>query len=140
MGSTSLAQGDEVARHGPRLDVTVTLSEGDGATESKGDKDPRILLCFWSCQRYGNEKMTTSRSELPSWKALAQHHASIATLHMRDLFAADPQRFDRFSLQWGDMLVDYSKHRVTPETVSLALAREVKIEQWRDRMFAGEKN
>ena len=60
---------------------------------------------------------------------------------MRDLFAADPQRFDRFSLQWGDMLVDYSKHRVTPETVKLllALAREVKIESWRDRMFAGER-
>ena len=85
--------------------------------------------------------MTDSRSELPGWKALAQHHASIAMVHMRDLFTADPQRFDRFSLHWEDLLVDYSKHRITEETVKLllALAREVEIESWRDRMFAGDR-
>jgi glucose-6-phosphate isomerase len=60
---------------------------------------------------------------------------------MRDLFAADPERFERFSIRWEDMIVDYSKHRITQETLSLllALARESDVTAWRDRMFAGEK-
>jgi len=82
-----------------------------------------------------------SLSESPAWKALAEHHAVIAHEHMRDLFAADPDRFKRFSLRWEDMLVDYSKHRVTTETMGLlhALARQSDIERWRERMFDGEK-
>jgi glucose-6-phosphate isomerase len=60
---------------------------------------------------------------------------------MRDLFAADPDRFGRFSIPWEDMIVDYSKHRITQETMSLlqSLARESEVGAWRDRMFAGEK-
>jgi glucose-6-phosphate isomerase len=65
----------------------------------------------------------------------------MAGAHMRDLFAADPERFARFSVRWEDLIVDYSKHRITPETMSLlfALARESEVTSWRDRMFAGEK-
>ena len=61
-------------------------------------------------------------------------------MHMRDLFAADPDRFRKFSLQVEDILVDYSKHILTGETVHLlcAMARAARIEEWRDRMFAGE--
>jgi glucose-6-phosphate isomerase len=60
---------------------------------------------------------------------------------MRDLFAADPDRFGRFSIRWEGMIVDYSKHRITQETMSLllSLARESEVGAWRDRMFAGEK-
>jgi len=59
---------------------------------------------------------------------------------MRDLFARDDQRFTRFSLRLGDLLLDYSKNRVTDETMPLlrALAREAGVEAMRDRMFAGE--
>ncbi len=82
-----------------------------------------------------------TRAQLPSWKALRDHHESMAAVHMRDLFRSDPGRFDRFSIRWEDMIVDYSKHRITPETMALllALARETDVEAWRDRMFAGEK-
>jgi glucose-6-phosphate isomerase len=77
----------------------------------------------------------------PAWKALQEHHAKIRDVHMRELFAADPQRFARFSLRLSELLVDVSKHRATAETLQLlfALARQAKVESFRDRMFAGEK-
>lgn len=60
---------------------------------------------------------------------------------MRRLFADDPNRFERFSLHLDDLLLDYSKNMVTRETMGLlfALARHVRVETWRDRMFGGEK-
>ena len=60
---------------------------------------------------------------------------------MRDLFAADPKRFDKFSLRFGDILLDYSKNRITAETVPLLLdlAREVGLKDWIEKMFRGEK-
>jgi glucose-6-phosphate isomerase len=60
---------------------------------------------------------------------------------MRDLFARDQRRFDRFSRRFGDMLLDFSKNRITEETLSLLieLAREADVEGWRERMFSGEK-
>lgn len=77
----------------------------------------------------------------PSWKTLCEHEKTISALHMRSLFEADPKRFERFSLKLDDILLDYSKHRITEETLTLLfqIAREAKIEDWRDRMFAGEK-
>jgi glucose-6-phosphate isomerase len=83
----------------------------------------------------------SARTQTPAWKALRDHHAAVATAHMRDLFAADPDRFERFSILWEDMIVDYSKHRITTETMSLllSLARESEVAAWRDRMFAGER-
>ena len=82
-----------------------------------------------------------SRAQSPAWKALRSHHVAMASVHMRELFDADAGRFERFSIRWEDFLVDYSKHRITAETLSLllALAREAGVEAWRDRMFAGEK-
>ncbi len=77
----------------------------------------------------------------PSWKLLCKHQETISALHMRSLFEADPKRFEKFSLKLDDLLLDYSKHRITEETLDLLfqIAREAKIEAWRDRMFAGEK-
>jgi glucose-6-phosphate isomerase len=79
--------------------------------------------------------------QTPAWLALLRHHEEMRDVHMRDLFAGDPGRFDRFSLRLGDLLVDCSKHRVTQETLRLlfALARQAGVEEWRDRMFRGEK-
>ncbi len=81
------------------------------------------------------------RSALPAWQALTDHAKAVRPLHMRDLFAKDPHRFKKFSIEWNDFLIDYSKNRIMEETIPLliALAREAQVEQWRDKMFAGEK-
>ena len=80
-------------------------------------------------------------SSSQAWKALAAHHKTQAATTMRELFAADPGRFARFSVRLGDMLLDYSKNRVTEETMRLlvALAEEADLAGWRQKMFAGEK-
>jgi len=77
----------------------------------------------------------------PEWWALASHQAQIADVHLRELFARDPRRGERMHLEVGDLYVDYAKHRLDDETLSLlfALARAAKVEELRDAMFAGEK-
>jgi glucose-6-phosphate isomerase len=77
----------------------------------------------------------------PAWQALVAHKPSIDATSLRALFAADPQRFARMSREACGLFVDWSKHRVTDETIELllALARQADVERWRDRMFAGEK-
>ncbi|MFO1056489.1 MAG: glucose-6-phosphate isomerase [Dongiaceae bacterium] len=76
-----------------------------------------------------------------AWQALARHQQGLARRHMRDLFAEDPARFERFSLRLDDLLLDYSKHRITAETIGLLLdlARAAGVEGWIKRMFSGER-
>ncbi len=76
-----------------------------------------------------------------AWRALERHAEAMAGAQLRDLFAADPGRFETFSLQQGDLLLDYSKNRITAETMRLLqdLARAADLEGWRERMFAGER-
>jgi len=80
-------------------------------------------------------------SSSQAWKALSEHARTQGDTHMRELFASDPERFARFSLRLGDILLDYSKNRITGETLRLllALAQETDIDGWRKKMFAGEK-
>ncbi len=80
--------------------------------------------------------LTTS----PAWTALATHQPTIAARTLRELFATDPDRFDRMSAEVCGLFVDWSKHRVTDETLGLlrALAEQQDVAGWRDRMFAGE--
>ncbi len=82
-----------------------------------------------------------SITSTPAWKALEHHQTTTRNLHMRDLFAGDPERFQRFSIRLDDMLLDYSKNRVTTETMSLLvdLAREAGVPEWRDSMFSGDQ-
>jgi glucose-6-phosphate isomerase len=77
----------------------------------------------------------------PQWWALANHQAQVADVHLRDLFADDPTRGERMNLEVGDLYVDYAKHRLTDETLSLLfdLARTAGVAELRDAMFAGEK-
>src|SRR5512135_3750333 len=79
--------------------------------------------------------------DLPAWQALQKHQHEMAEVHMRDLFARDPQRFERFSLWLGDILLDYSKNRITAETMALLveLARQANVAGKIDAMFTGEK-
>ena len=83
----------------------------------------------------------SSLTRSPAWLALAKHRDSLGELHLRDLFATDATRFDRLSLQVDDLLVDYSKNRISPETMGLLfdLAKQARVFEWRDRMMSGEK-
>ena len=76
-----------------------------------------------------------------AWKALADHHAKIRGLHLRQLFADDPKRGERMTLEAAGLFLDYSKNRVTDETIGLLvrLAAECGVAERRDAMFRGEK-
>ena len=77
----------------------------------------------------------------PSWKALEQHYAEIGGMHLRDLFAADPGRGERLTAEAAGLYLDYSKNRVTDETLRLliGLAHESRLEERRDMMLRGER-
>src|SRR5215216_4915464 len=83
----------------------------------------------------------TTLTESPAWKALKSHYEQIRPRHMRDMFRDDPGRFDKFSLRFEDILLDYSKNRVTEETMKLLrdLARQQDLKGWTEKMFRGEK-
>ncbi len=76
-----------------------------------------------------------------AWDALRAHAGAVKDVHLRDLFASDPARADRFTLEAAGVFLDYSKNRLTDETLRLlvALAEEAGVEQRRDAMFAGER-
>ncbi|PIV75121.1 MAG: glucose-6-phosphate isomerase, partial [Rhodocyclales bacterium CG17_big_fil_post_rev_8_21_14_2_50_68_7] len=65
--------------------------------------------------------MNDALQRLPQWQALAAHRDRVAPRHLRELFAEDPRRFDRFSLSAGDLLADFSKQRIDAHTVALLL-------------------
>lgn len=79
-------------------------------------------------------------TESPAWKALAAHHASIQGCHLRELFATDPQRFERFSLEAAGLFIDYSKNRITADTLALLiqLARDAELPRWTERLLGGD--
>jgi glucose-6-phosphate isomerase len=79
--------------------------------------------------------------ERPAWKDLEQNHAELARTHLRDLFAADPERGTRLAVEAEGVYFDYSKNRVTEETVRLLLllAHECRLRERIDAMFAGDK-
>jgi glucose-6-phosphate isomerase len=79
--------------------------------------------------------------DMPEFKALEAHYAEIEKTHLRELFAADPQRGEAFAISAEGLYLDYSKNRVTPETMRLLilLAEASGVEAKRDAMFAGEK-
>ncbi len=79
--------------------------------------------------------------QLDAWRRLESHRDDIRQLHLRDLFREDPGRFERFSFSLDDLLIDYSKHLITSDTMRLLgdLARARGVEALRDQMFAGEK-
>ena len=84
---------------------------------------------------------TLPLTETPAWRALLAHHAQIKDAHLRQLFADDPGRADRFAVAGAGLHLDYSKNRITAETMKLLLnlARDSGVAERRDAMFAGEK-
>lgn len=76
-----------------------------------------------------------------AWQALLAHHGTIMNTHMKELFASDPDRFTKFSLQFEDILFDYSKNRITEETMSLLykLAEQQDVKGKAQAMYRGDK-
>lgn len=83
-----------------------------------------------------------SLTDLNAWKKLEKNYTEMRGVQMRDMFAADPKRFDEFSVSLNDLLLDYSKNRVDADTMKnlIDLAKEAGVEQMRDKMFSGEKS
>jgi glucose-6-phosphate isomerase len=88
-----------------------------------------------------NTQGRTRLDQRPEWHALAKHHEELGATHLRELFAADPDRARRYTVQVGDLHLDYSKHLVTDETLRLLrdLAAATGVAELRDAMFRGEK-
>ena len=78
-------------------------------------------------------------TQLASWKALTEHRKSMSTFSMREAFASDPQRFERFSLSTCGLLLDYSKNLINPDTTALLvkLAEEARLDDAIQAMFNG---
>ena len=83
----------------------------------------------------------TSIDQTPEWQALVRHHEAVKDTHLRELFATDPGRGETLTCEAGDLYLDWSKQRVTAETVGLlvALAERAGLRQRIDAMFAGER-
>ena len=84
--------------------------------------------------------MTQDITATPEWAALQAHYEATKGAHLRELFAADPNRGTEMVAEVGDLYVDFSKNRVTAETICLLvdLARAAGLEEKRDAMFRGE--
>ena len=84
---------------------------------------------------------TKTATELPAWKALAAHFQKIDRLHLRELFARDPQRGERLTVEAAGLYLDYSKNRITDETLTLLLqlAEQSRLRARIDAMFGGGK-
>jgi glucose-6-phosphate isomerase len=85
--------------------------------------------------------MATALTARPEWQALSAHYEQQKSVHMRELFQSDPGRAEHFSAEAAGLFFDYSKHRITRETVSLLLnlAKAVGLKERILAMFAGEK-
>ncbi|MFE1908253.1 glucose-6-phosphate isomerase [Streptomyces gardneri] len=88
-----------------------------------------------------NNEGRTRLNRLPEWAALGKHREQLGDTHLRELFAADPARGTDHTLRVGDLHLDYSKHLVTDETLTLLreLAAATGVAELRDAMFRGEK-
>jgi glucose-6-phosphate isomerase len=89
----------------------------------------------------GKTHMSTDTTQLPAWQALQAHYQQINKQHLRDLFAADPQRSERYAIEAAGLYFDYSKQRITDETLSLLLqlAEQANLAERIEAMFTGEK-
>lgn len=76
-----------------------------------------------------------------AWKEIEAHFNKVSNMHMKDLFAQDDKRADKFTIKWEDFYVDYSKNRITDDTIALLLelVEEVKLKEAIESQFSGEK-
>ncbi len=83
----------------------------------------------------------TNPTETQSWKDLVKHFKKMKSVHMKDLFADDPDRFKKYSIRFNGILVDYSKNIITEDTLNLLLklTDDVGLRDTLNKMFNGEK-
>ena len=95
------------------------------------------MNCSIDNQIKAGKKLT----ETKEWQALQSHYEEIKDVQMRDMFAEDPKRFEKFSVNFESVLLDYSKHRINEKTMKLLmdLAKGSGIEEATKKMFSGEK-
>ena len=84
---------------------------------------------------------TINPTTTSAWKKLQDHYSKINTVHMKDWFAEDKERANKFTIKWDDFYVDFSKNRITEDTISylLELAKEVKLKEAITSQFSGEQ-
>lgn len=111
---------------------------------------PNVFSCPHSSSLVQNQTPIMSfsqTSELKAWQLLQEHYTTAKSIVLKDLFARDPQRFEKFSRKFkndadsSEILFDFSKNFLTDETLKLLvqLAKEAGVEKLRDQMFKGEK-
>jgi glucose-6-phosphate isomerase len=88
-----------------------------------------------------NDRAAAPLTSSAAWKALAAHHAEIKGAHLRELFAQDAKRAERFTVEGGGLVLDYSKNRITAETIKrlVQLAEDRGLAEQREMMFRGDK-
>lgn len=93
-----------------------------------------------SAQAWDDRQVNSDITDTPQWQALQDHHDTIAGSHLREMFAADPQRGTKLSISAAGLFLDYSKHRLTAETMDLLfdLAEAAGLPGRIEAMFAGE--
>jgi glucose-6-phosphate isomerase len=86
-------------------------------------------------------RSTTALTDRPEWRALETHASDMRSVHLRTLFKADPSRAERFTVEAAGLYVDYSKHRITAETLDrlVALAEAVRLRERIDAMMRGDR-
>ncbi|MBF0258516.1 MAG: glucose-6-phosphate isomerase [Desulfamplus sp.] len=84
---------------------------------------------------------TINPTQTPSWQKLTKHYESMRSVHMKDLFAKESDRFQKFSIRWNDILVDFSKNIITSQTIDLLckLALETDLKDAINKMYSGDK-
>ena len=102
-----------------------------------------MLKCFPTFTRHNLKTMLLNQnpSATTAWASLHEHFLKMKNVHMRELFAEDPSRFAKFSIDLEDLLLDYSKNRITSDTLNLLinLAEECGVKQAITAMFSGDK-
>src|SRR6516165_3200431 len=111
-----------------------------GLLARRGQTAKIVRSPFTSPRRIGT-MATSILTQRPAWKALNDHYQTIRTQHLRQLFADDPKRGERLTLAAVGIFLDYSKHRVTDQTLKLLiqLANECNLRERIDSMFRGDK-
>src|SRR5262249_5134502 len=121
------------------------LHRGQGQSDPKGGMTTMTVSSHQRTSAAGRAKRQPARSPalrgLPAWKVLQQHYERIKGLHLRQLFATDPDGEQKHVLNAAGIYHDYSKNRITDETLSLLvqLAQEVGLRERIEAMFSGEK-
>src|SRR5579864_1626805 len=147
-GSLPNSQGRESTSTRSRINSSgraLTPSSNPGMTSWV--KSPQRARCSGRRVEYLNRRRSMTAKTAPpltarpAWKALQDHYQEIRNVHLRTLFSQDPRRGERFAVDAAGLYLDYSKHRITDETMRLLLrlAEEAGLRARIDAMFAGEK-